>query len=95
MDTFTWKDVIFNNSPIGIMLNLENLYISEDRDPKFLQYLSKKRTVIQDLIMFGRTYGVRLNSTRFKRCKGEEVEIILEPSCMVIDDGNLFYVTCL
>lgn len=47
------------------------------------------------MIMFGRTYGARLNSTRFKRCKGEEVEIILEQSCMVADDGNLFHVTCL
>lgn len=33
MDTFTWKDVISNNSSINILLNHENLFIFyEDKD---------------------------------------------------------------
>ena len=35
MDTSTWKDVTFDNSSIGIMLNHENLYFYEDKDKIF------------------------------------------------------------
>ena len=56
MDTSTWKEVTFDNSSIGIMLNHENLY-----------FLNIK---IKDLIVFGNNLWSKTQFNKIQEKKG-------------------------